>query len=216
MAEKMTRRLVVGALSAASVVVVLAGFGGAANAEWASVGQSRTVDRTFACTPVYGEADLIVSPRGSPEVIGARFVSAGYARLSSGSGVDPLSDLAAVARPGLRSAGARFPAAVYVNVKRCRAVRRPIALSRAGLPGPPTAFKTESECFVDARVLVRVRAVLARPAPWRSLSGPYAGVAGRPIAAELAVRDQRTGKPLGFVRMDAAGKTRLWSSYDCA
>jgi hypothetical protein len=214
-------RLPVGVgISAMAAIVLLVAFGRGANAESVSLVQSRMVDRTFACNPLYGEADLVVSPRGSQEVQGARFVSAGYARLSSGSGIDPRSDLAAFARPGLRTAGARFPAAVYVNVRRCREVRRPIALSRRGLPSPPTAFRTEAECFVDGRVVVRVRAVLARPAPWRRLRGQYrgiyAGVAGRVIEAELAVRAQRGGRPLAFVRMSASGKTRLWSSYDCA
>jgi hypothetical protein len=175
------------------------------------------VDRTFACNPLYGQASFVASPRGTPEVQGSRIVSSGYLRLS-GSELDPLADVVVVARPGPRTGGTRYAAAVYASVRRCAATRTRIPLSRVGLPGPPTRYRSEAECFVNARVLVRVRAVLAARAPWRRLRGlfrGYAGAAGRVVEAQLAMRDQQRGKPLAFATLDRTGKTRLWSSFDC-
>lgn len=177
------------------------------------------VDRAFACSPLYGEASFVASPRGTLEVQGERIVSSGYARVSSGGELDALSDLVVVARPGPRNGGTPYAAAVYASIKRCAATRTRIPLSRAGLPGRPTRFRSEAECFVNARVLVRVRAVLAARAPWRRLGGQfrgtYAGVAGRVMEGQLAMLDQQRGKPLAFATLDTRGKTRLWSSFDC-
>lgn len=176
------------------------------------------IDRTFACNPSYDVAHLTVSPRGTPQTGGT--VSSGYARLTSGAGGDPLADLVAFARPGPRNPGTRFPAAVYASVRRCAEIRAPIPLSRAGLPGPPVAFPSVAECMVRRKMIARVRAVLATPAPWRRLGGQfrrtYVGVAGRVVSAELALRDQRTGKPLAFVTMNSSGQTKLWSSFQCS
>jgi hypothetical protein len=158
----------------------------------------------------------VVSPRGARDILGGRFISSGYARLTSGSHGDPLSDLVVAARPGLRSPNTRFLGAVYARSRRCVASRAAVPLALAGLPGPPTTFMSQSECFPDGRVLVRVRGVLAAPATWRRLDGAFAGVRGRLLEAEIALRDQRTRRPLVFIRIGRTGKTKLWSSSGCA
>ena len=177
---------------------------------------SRVVDRTFVCTPSYGRVTVVASPRGSSELQGARFTSSGYARVTSGPSSDPLSDLVVVARPGLRNSSSRFPAAVYASGRRCVASRSPVPLTRAGLPRAPVTWRSEAECTVRRRMLVRVRAVLSAPATWGRVGTAFAGVRGLVVEAELAVRDQVTGKPLAFVKLGRAGQTQLWSAPRCA
>jgi hypothetical protein len=36
------------------------------------------------------------------------------------------------------------------------------------------------------------------------------------VSAELAVRSERSGKPLGFGTLGSAGKTKLWSASTCS
>src|SRR6266542_2660681 len=69
---------------------------------------SRIIDRTFLCGLQYGRVTVAASPRGATEVYGSRFTSSGYVRATSGSSGDLFSDIAAAARPGLRTATTRF------------------------------------------------------------------------------------------------------------
>jgi hypothetical protein len=177
---------------------------------------SRRIDRTFLCRTAFGSVDVVASPRGANDILGGRFTSSGYARVTSGSHGDPLSDLVVAARPGFRSPDIRFPAAVYARSGRCLASRTAVPLTLTGLPGPPNEFLSQSECIVDGRVLVRVRALLSTPSTWRRVDGAFVGARGRLLEAELAVRDQRTRRPLVVVRVGRTGKTQLWSSPRCA
>jgi len=174
------------------------------------------VDRTFVCTVSYGEFTVVVSPRSTSEVKGVRTTSSGHARVTWGSDAYPLGDLVVVARPGLRNYITRFPGAVYASVRRCAASRTSVPLTHAGLPGPASVVRSDSECRAGGKVLVRVRAVLESPAPWRRLTGPvgsaYNGVKGHVVEAQLAVRDARTGKPLAFATLDRSEATRHWSA----
>ena len=178
------------------------------------------IDRTFLCTPSYGRATVVSSPRGTPEVLGARFTSSGYGRVTSqGSNADPLSDLVAVAQPGFRNSSTRFPGSVYASARRCVASRAAVSLTRTGLPGPPVAYRTQADCTVRAKVLVRVRVILARSSTWRRLGGPggvYNGaVPGPVVEAELAMRDSSTGRPLAMIKLTRTGQTQLWTSPPC-
>lgn len=181
-----------------------------------SPGASRVIDRTFACRLAYGSVDIVVSPRGARDILGGRFTSSGYARVTSGSHGDPLSDLVVAARPGFRSPNVHFLAAVYARSRRCVASRAAVPLTLTGLPGPPTEFLSQGDCSVRGKVLVRVRAVLTAPATWRRLDSAFVGARGRLLEAELALRDQRMRRPLAFVRVGRTGKTQLRTSSRCA
>jgi hypothetical protein len=177
---------------------------------------TKTIDRTFACTPSFGQLKVVVSPHGTPELIGSRFLSSGYARATRGSDTDPAGDLAVIAKPGLRNGGTQFPGAAYVNRLRCAASRVKVPLGHAGLPGPPAAYRSDAVCKARAKVLVRIRAEVDGASSWRRLGGEvgrsYTGVRGRVVSGELAVRDQQTGKPLAYATLGPSGATRHWSA----
>jgi hypothetical protein len=203
--------VIVGAGAALGISATL-GFGGTA------APLARVVDRTFVCSAPYGDVEIVASPHGATEVAGARFTSSGYGRVTWGPSGDALTDLVAVARPGLRNGRTRFPAAVYASARRCAASRASVPLTGKKLPGPPTALLDEVDC-VAARVLVRVRAVLTRTVSWRRLGssgGAYVGAQGPLAQAELAVRDARTRRPLAFIILSRTGNTKFWVSPDCS
>lgn len=195
-----------------------AALGGPAAGRALMPGASRLFDRTLACTPAYGNLDVVASPRGAQEVLGGPFISSGYARVTSGPHGEPLSDLVAVARPGFRNPSTRFAAAVYASSRRCVPSRAAVPLTLTGLPGPPSEFLSQGECEppLRGRVLVRVRALLTAPATWGRVDGAFVGARGRLLEAELAMRDQRTRKPRAFARVGRTGKTKLWTSSRCA
>jgi len=172
-------------------------------------------DRTFACMPSYGRFHVRASPHGASEVIGARFTSSGYVRVSSGPGGDLLSDLVAAALPGFRTSSTRFPAAVYASSRRCVVSRAFVPLTRTGLPGPAVTWSTDDECTVRGRVLIRVRVGLGSAGTWGPVGTAFVGARGRVSEAALAVRDQTTGRPLAFAKLSRAGKTQLWTSPRC-
>ena len=180
-----------------------------------AAGSATVFDRTFACLPPYGSVDVRASPHDSREVIGATFISSGYVRATAGSNGELLSDVAAIAHPGKRTASTRFPAAAYVNSRRCVASRAFVPLTHAALPGPAATYLTSDECAVAGKVLLRVHAVLRTPATWGRVGTGFVGVRGRLRDGVLAVRDRATGKPLAFAKLDSAGKTQLWTSAQC-
>jgi hypothetical protein len=215
-AQRQLARLVVTPRPSASVQRVPAALTPFAVNRALARGASRVIDRTFACTPDFGNLDVVASPRGSREVIGGPFTSPGYARVTSGRHGDPHSDLVVAARPGFRMPSIRFPAAVYASSRRCVASRATVPLTLTGLPGPPAAFLSHGDCTVERRVIVRVRALLPAPATWGSVGAAFVGARGRLLEAEMAVRDERTRKPLALVRVGRTGKTKLWISSRCA
>lgn len=204
------RRLLLAVTGAGAVLVLSTVLGAGATAA-----PSALVDRTFLCKTQYGSVEIVASPHGANELEGARFISSGYGRVSWGASSDPGADLVAVALPGLRNGGTRFPAAVYASARRCSASRASVSLTRKSLPGPPTPVRGEADCTVSAGVLVRARAVLARTANWRRLGVVYVGTLGPVVQAELAVRDAKTRRPLAFITLNHNGDTKLWSSPDC-
>jgi hypothetical protein len=205
------RRLLLAVTGAGAVLVFSTVLGAGAKA----APSARVVDRTFLCKTQYGSVEIVASPHGANELEGARFISSGYGRVSSGASSDPGSDLVAVALPGLRNGAARFPAAVYASSRRCSASRASLPLTRKSLPGPATPVRGEADCSVPGRVLVRVRAVLARTAVWQRLGVEYVGTLGPIVQAELAVRDAKTRRPLAFITLNHDGDTKLWSLPDC-
>jgi hypothetical protein len=186
--------------------------------------QSRVVDRTFRCTPapLFGglrELNIAAKPRGSLGSGGTSSdVSPGYISVGSGSGSGAFDDLVfARARFEQRvvAPGAPWPPGVYADVRRCAPARVSVPLSAKGLPRPPVEFGTDTDCEIRGRVLVRFRAVLEAPTPWRRADPPYFGARRNVVQAKIAVRSERTRRSIGFLELDAVGKTRLWAASQC-
>jgi hypothetical protein len=185
---------------------------------------SRVVDRTFRCTvaPLYGgvrEIDVSAKPKGSLGNGGrSDDVSPGYVSVGSGPGSRAFDDLVfARTRPEERGVapGDPFPPGVYADLGRCGPARISLPLSAKGLPGPPVRFDTNADCEIRGRVLVRVRAVLETPALWGRAERPYFGVRRNVVEARIAIRSERTRRPIALLALDRAGETRLWVSSEC-
>lgn len=73
----------------------------------------------------------------------------------------------------------------------------------------------ETNCPIRGRILVRVRAVLQSPALWQGADRSYVGVRRNVVEAKIAVKSERTRKPISLIQLDRAGETRLWLSSDC-
>jgi hypothetical protein len=204
------RRFVLVLVAAAVIAAEPAGTGAGA--------PSRIVDRTFVCTPVAtygGLRDLNLDAWPPRDSSGVRF--AAYIAARSGP-FGPGAELAIVRarsqafiRPWESAPG------VYSAARRCVAKRVSVPLTPRGLPGPPVLWGKEAECAIRGRVLVRVRAVLQSPASWRERADRwgYVGVRGNVVEAALAVRSERTRKPIALIELDRAGKTRLWVAPGC-
>ena len=119
-------------------------------------------------------------------------------------------------RPTQRFGSNHYRAGVYANTARCRLSRAAVPLSARGLPTPPVVWAKVVDCRVRGRVLVRVRAELASPSAWRPVGAPYAGAVGNVATAQLAVRSEKTGKPIAFTTLGAGGKTKLWTAASCS
>jgi hypothetical protein len=183
---------------------------------------SRIVDRTFRCTlaPLYGgvrELDVTANPRGSLGNGGSTSdVSPGYISLGSGPGTRAFDDFVfARSRLEERATGAPFPPGAYVNVQRCAPARVSVPLSAKSLPGPPVRFGTDADCKVPGRVFVRIRATLDTPTSWGQAARPYMGARRNVVEAKIAVRSERTRRPIGLIELDRAGVTRLWVASHC-
>lgn len=208
----MTRCLIT---ALAAIALALLAFNGTA----AVTAKQRIVDQTFLCNTVFGQVRVATSPKGSLETLGAQVISSGYARVTSGPDLSPLSDLAVASRPGYRTATIHFPGSVYASTRRCASSRAAVPLGRAGFARPPTAFLSAADCTVRGRVLIRVRAVLNRPALWRRLGGElgsaFIGTKVDVDEAQIAVRRARTGSPMALAQLLPGGLTRLWASPSC-
>lgn len=183
---------------------------------------SRVVDRTFRCTSalLYGgvrQLDVTTSPRGSLGAGGrSDDVSPGYISVGSGAARGVFDDLVfARSRSETRRASTPFPPGVYADTRRCAAARASLPLSSKGLPGPPIRFDREADCEVRGRVLVRVRAVLEAPTAWQPATPPVAGARRNVLEAKIAVRSERTRRPLALLALDSGGATRLWLASHC-
>jgi hypothetical protein len=186
---------------------------------------SRVVDRTFRCTvaPLYGgvrEVDVTAKPKGSLGNGGrSDDVSPGYVSVGSGPASGAFDDLVfARSRPEERGVAPSdpFPPGVYVDVRRCGAARISLPLSAKGLPGPPVRFDTDADCQVRGRVLVRVRAVLEAPTLWGRAGPPYFGARRNVVEAMIAIRSERTRRPIALLGLDREGETRLWAASHCS
>ncbi len=201
----------IGSLIAVTCVVALASIGSGTSAP------SRTVDRTFVCTPLLAggarELDLWASPpRDDPWTIPAYLVARTGTTL-------PSEDLVYVRARTQGKIGWTSPfsgpGGVYAHSRRCSPARASVALSSKGLPGTPTGWYSPVSCTLRGRVLVRVRALLSAPAGWGRAGPLFQGARKDVLEASLAIRSERTGEPLAFMTLNRAGETRLWSSSRC-
>lgn len=205
-------------LGVALLAAAVLGLGSSASAV---PGASRVIDRTFGCTPAALDAtlravDVNAVPSGATEAPNPRQKSSpGFIGVASG-GWAPGSDLISIRASGWqRFAGTYSPEGVYASNKRCSSSRRFLPLSARGLPGPPLQWAKQVTCLGRGRVLVRVRAVMRAPVSWRPISAAYDGARRDVVEAALAVRSERTGKPIAYVELDRDGKTKLWYSPGC-
>jgi hypothetical protein len=179
---------------------------------------SRIIDRTFRCTPVavgdgLHDLEVIALPLGSHEFQNPN-PSPGFLSLGSG-GLSPTSELVSVrAAAWERFRNRRVLEGVYVSGGRCVSTRASVRLSATGLAGPPVQWSENKSCPVRGRVLVRVRAVLQAPARWQQLDRTYVGARRSVVEAALAIKSER--KPIAFVELGPAGKTRLWTASGCS
>jgi hypothetical protein len=203
-------------------LLVLAATVNCVAATEAGAAPSRSIDRTFRCTSalLYGgvrQLDVTASPRGSLGAGGrSDDVSPGYISVGSGAASGVFDDLVfGRSRSEIRRASTPLPPGVYVDARRCTASRASVPVASKGLPGPPIRFEREADCEVRGRVLVRVRALLEAPAAWQPATTPWAGARRNLLEARIAVRSERTRRPLALLTLDRAGSTRLWLAPSC-
>jgi hypothetical protein len=222
-AQRQLDRLVVGAASAGERIEERALPMRAVSTTQGAAGvgaTSRIIDRTLRCTPfALGDGlrglEVFAAPLGSHEFQNPN-ASPGFLGVSSG-GLSPTSDLVSVrADAWQRFRNRRIPEGVYANAGRCSSARASVRLAPLGLSGPPVQWAEESSCPIRGRVLVRVRAVLRVPATWHRIDGSYVGARQKVVEAAIAVRSVSTRKPIAFMELGPAGKTRLWVSSGCA
>jgi hypothetical protein len=139
----------------------------------------------------------------------------GYVSVNSGPEAPGSQLVYVVSRPSSRTAGYLERAGVYANVRRCSPSRAVVPLTSRGLQGPPARWSTDISCELPERVLVRVRAQLQSPATWGSAGSGLAGVRRSVVQASVAIRGEKSRRPIAYFEMDKAGKTSLWSSSSC-
>jgi hypothetical protein len=185
-----------------------------ASALIAAAGQA-TLDRTFVCTPQQRDVDAMASPRGDYAFATARTISSGYLGLNTGFLGGRANLVHVRARREKSDAGAAaVPEGIYAGAGRCFLSRKTVALTSRGLAGPPVVWAKDYACTVKGRLVVRVRAQVATSG-WRRTDDDFFGVRTNVFTAQLAVRSERTGKPLSFGTLDAAGRTKLWVASSC-
>jgi hypothetical protein len=182
-----------------------------------------TVDRTFVCTleaPLGSsrDLDLVAGPAYVDRFRNFRapaFIGSSSGRVLAGPVSDQANLVFVRARPYYLP-GRTVAPGVYANTQKCAERNVPVPLSPRGLPEPPVEFEQDAECALRGRVLVRVRASLQTSAAWRPFQEGYAGVQANVREAKLAVRSERTRRPIALIELGPAGKTRFWAVSGCS
>ena len=66
------------------------------------------------------------------------------------------------------------------------------------------------------RVIIRVRATLELNVSWQApVIDAFDGAQSDVLKAAVAIRSERTGKPLAYMELERSGKTKLWYSPPC-
>jgi hypothetical protein len=174
------------------------------------------LDRTFVCSPQFGDVDVMASPRGDVAFSSGSMQSSGYLAVGSGQAYEQDGLVLVRARAEKSPVSSeQGPQGVYSRAGRCFLSKRTIPLDSKGLAGPPVRWSKSYGCSVRGRVIVRVRAVLAAGAGWRRANDSFFGARANVVSAQLAARSERSGKPLAFETLGPDGKTRLWSAASC-
>ncbi len=198
-------------LTAATVAVIAASL--ADNGGGAS---SQIVDRTVVCTPVAVSGALRdLNVEVSPPFRNDFTNQPANISVSSGPQTEGFRLVFVQARGQKPFGNWLLTAGVYVNSRRCSMSRASVPVSPKGLAGPPIRWSKVVECAVRGRVVVRVRALLEAPAPWRKADEWYDGAKKNVVEARVAVRSQSTGRPIAFTEFDPKGRTQLWFSPLC-
>ena len=193
---------------------------------------SRIIDRTFACTPAFVGGLYKVDTRAHRRAArrGSSWVQPAFADVSttvSGASATAINDELAWVTSGKPTpdasvvdapAGFRFPmrswGTIGVNREQCRPSRKSVSLGRRGLQGGRVGVSDEEwDCFAARRVLVRIRAVMTKPARL----APYVGFLRTTVpvtAASIAVQTY-SGKRLLFAQVLESGDSLLHTSPDC-
>ncbi|HEX4747485.1 MAG TPA: hypothetical protein VFU99_11470 [Gaiellaceae bacterium] len=211
----MTRRLLVIAAGAASVVAVAhAGAVGAAER------QSRVVDRTVTCTTgVHGGAHVIYLRAQSAFRRGKVLDWLAQATVS---GVGQPIPSKPNYRPTLAGVTAGWPVAAPVtsgalgfSARLCTRSSRRVGLAPRGLPGGlASQLGDEFTCVVPRSLVIRIRAEFREPTPLRR-KGDYYSADARIDRGQLAVTTL-TGKPIAYAEVAEAGQARQYTSKRCA
>lgn len=99
------------------------------------------------------------------------------------------------------SAGPKaFTARARIDGRACRATKAGVTLSSRGLPSPPVRFIHRTDCAFAGRVLIRARVV---------------SDGSRVTRAELAVRMEKSGAPIAYVRIDRDGSGASYAPPRC-
>jgi hypothetical protein len=223
-AQRQLDRLVVGETRAMAKVVAdrALPLKPSAAAPVATGSQSLGFVRTFSCLPLAAGAlrdlDFDVSPNRT-DVAGRPVTAVIEAR--TGAQLPTTSLVFARARtqpanPGVGIQPVRGVAGAFASRTRCRPARSRVPLSARGLPGPPVEWEKRLDCRIRGRVLVRLRATLDTPTAWRRVDATFSGARNPVVRAQLAVRSERTGKPIAYMELDAKGRTKLWYSGACS
>jgi hypothetical protein len=128
----------------------------------------------------------------------------------------PEGELISVRRGLWQRYGAHYSfEGVYANRRRCASSRRLARLSSAGLSTPATRWAEHLTCSLREGVIVRVRATLHSPGRWLRVSSSFDGTRRKVVEAALVVRNERTGRPLAYLELDRAGRTKVWRGAGC-
>jgi hypothetical protein len=215
----MARTLIRLGLGSALLVAAVLSFGSDASAvpEAAPV-----IDRTFGCLPLpltgqVRTVDVRAYPIGTVEAHhadGSR--SPGFISIGTG-GWEPGADLVSVrARSWQRFHPTISREGVYASIRRCAPSRVRVPLSANGLPGGAVRWAKHATCLGRGRVIVRVQATLEAGSLWQPLiSASSDGAQGTVVRAKLAVRSERTRKPLAYIELARDGTTQAWISPGC-
>lgn len=193
---------------------------------------SRIIDRTFACTTAFVggvyKADTRAHRRAARR--GSSWVRPAFAdvstNVSAASATAIENELAWVtsgkptpdATVVEAQAGFRFPmrswGTIGINREQCSPSRKAVASGRSGLRGGRVGVSDEEwDCLAGRRVLVRVRAVMTRPAGLTRYIG-FVRTTVPVTAASLSMQTD-SGKRLVFAQVLESGDSLLYTSPDC-
>jgi hypothetical protein len=202
------RRCVALAPPAALLVAIALSFQSTASGRPATAA-AQVIDRTLSCSTISLSGRRFAGVGATPASRSAKRPA--RASVTTGRVLSPTYFAYIEAGP----AAGRGAGSVNIGRTRCSRSRRPVPLTRTGLPGPPNESGKGFRCRAGRRVLVRLRAVLDRPVKWQigGAKREFTTAKGDVARASIAVRTD-TGKPLAFMSL-RSGNTTLFAAPKC-